>query len=190
MMGVQMIGEWAKTKAFLSRLDKEYQKAYRTGLQRVGQAAVGSLKRGMTEGAPGGKKYAPNHPFTIAQKKSSKPLIRHGDLRDSINYQVVDGATVFVGVKRTAKNKEGQALVNIAAIHELGNGEGGDLLIEVTPKMRAFLHSQGLHLKPETKYIRIPRRPTFEPVFQAEKDNWIELFAETVAKGTIGGAPR
>jgi len=187
-MGVKMIGDWAKTKAFLSRLDKDYQKAYRTGLARVGQAAVKALKRGMTEGAPGGQKYAPNHPFTIARKGSSKPLINHGDLRNSITSRVIDGATVFVGVLRTAKGSDGQSLVNIAAIHELGDGEGGDLLIEVTPKMRAWLHHQGLHLKKDTKYIRIPRRPTFEPVFEAEQENWQELFAKTVAQGTIGGA--
>ncbi|MDI3548131.1 MAG: hypothetical protein PWR10_1783 [Halanaerobiales bacterium] len=187
-MGVKMIGDWAKTKAFLSRLDKDYQKAYRTGLARVGQAAVKALKRGMTEGAPGGQKYAPNHPFTITRKGSSKPLINHGDLRNSITSRVVDGATVFVGVKRSAQGKDGQSLVNIAAIHELGDGQGGDLLIKVTPKMRAYLHSQGLHLKKDTSYIRIPRRPTFEPVFEAEKENWQKLFVETVAKGTIGGA--
>lgn len=40
----------------------------------------------------------------------------------------------------------------LAGIHEYG------LNIEVTPKMRAFLHSQGLHLKPSTTHIKIPER--------------------------------
>lgn len=189
-MGVNMIGDWAKTKAFLGRLDKEFQKAYKTGLSRVGQAAEKSLKKGMTEGTPGGQKYTPNHPFTIDRKGSSKPLINQGDLRNSIKSKVVNGTTVFVGINRSAQGKDGKPLVNIAAIHELGDGKGGDLLIEVTPKMRAYLHSQGLHLKKDTKYVRIPRRPTFEPVFEAEKDNWQELFVKTVAKGTIGGADK
>lgn len=40
----------------------------------------------------------------------------------------------------------------LAGIHEYGCN------ITVTPKMRAFLHSQGLHLKPTTTVIKIPER--------------------------------
>ena len=40
----------------------------------------------------------------------------------------------------------------LAAIHEYGCN------ITVTPKMRAFLHHQGLHLKDSTTVIKIPER--------------------------------
>lgn len=40
----------------------------------------------------------------------------------------------------------------LAGIHEYGCD------IVVTPKMRAFLHSQGLHLNPNTTVIKIPER--------------------------------
>lgn len=40
----------------------------------------------------------------------------------------------------------------VAGIHEYG------CIIPVTPKMRAYLHSQGLHLKDSTKVIKIPER--------------------------------
>lgn len=40
----------------------------------------------------------------------------------------------------------------LAGIHEYGCN------ITVTPKMRAFLHSQGLHLSPSTTVIKIPER--------------------------------
>lgn len=40
----------------------------------------------------------------------------------------------------------------LASIHEFGCD------IPVTDKMRAFLHSQGLHLKASTTHIRIPER--------------------------------
>ena len=43
-------------------------------------------------------------------------------------------------------------MVRLAGIHEYGCN------IPVTPKMRAFLHSQGLHLKDSTTHIRIPER--------------------------------
>lgn len=40
----------------------------------------------------------------------------------------------------------------LAAIHEYG------CKIKVTPKMRAYLHRQGLHLKKTTEFITIPER--------------------------------
>lgn len=40
----------------------------------------------------------------------------------------------------------------LAGIHEYG------VDIEVTPKMRAYLHTQGLHLKDSTTHIKIPER--------------------------------
>lgn len=40
----------------------------------------------------------------------------------------------------------------LAGIHEYGCN------IPVTPKMRAYLHGKGLHLKDSTKFIKIPER--------------------------------
>lgn len=40
----------------------------------------------------------------------------------------------------------------LASIHEYGCD------IPVTPKMRAWLHHNGMHLRPETTHIRIPER--------------------------------
>lgn len=53
----------------------------------------------------------------------------------------------------------------LAAIHEYG------CKIKVTPKMRAYLHYQGLHLKESTKYITIPERSFLRSGFDKnEKD--------------------
>lgn len=57
----------------------------------------------------------------------------------------MNGTAVEVGVLN-GENKW------LAAIHEYG------LDIEVTPAMRAYLHSQGLHLKKSTTHIHIPER--------------------------------
>lgn len=43
-------------------------------------------------------------------------------------------------------------VVAVAGIHEYG------CTIPVTPKMRAFLHGQGLHIKDSTTHIKIPER--------------------------------
>lgn len=53
----------------------------------------------------------------------------------------------------------------LAAIHEYG------CRIKVTPKMRAYLHYQGLHLKESTEYIVIPERSFLRSGFdENEKD--------------------
>lgn len=51
-----------------------------------------------------------------------------------------------VGVLGTGKE------AMIAAVHEFGTR------ITVTPKMRAYLHSQGLHLRKDTTHVAIPER--------------------------------
>lgn len=56
----------------------------------------------------------------------------------------IDGKKVQVGCK--GENAW------FAGIHEYG------CKIEITPKMRAWLHSHGLHLKKSTRYINIPER--------------------------------
>ena len=57
----------------------------------------------------------------------------------------------------------------LAGIHEYG------LKIEVTDKMRAFLHGQGLHLKKSTTHITIPERAFLRNGFD-------EVHAEVVDK--------
>lgn len=52
----------------------------------LGEYAVGLIQEYLTK-----LKDPPNHPATIANKKSSNPLIDTGQLRDSITYRVVRG---------------------------------------------------------------------------------------------------
>lgn len=66
--------------------------------------------------------WAPLQPATIARKGSSKMLIDKGDLKDSINYQMVTQHEAFVGVPRNAVQRDSdEPLVNIAAVHEFGS---------------------------------------------------------------------
>lgn len=55
----------------------------------------------------------------------------------------------------------------LAAIHEYG------CRIQVTPKMRAFLHRKGLHLKKTTTEIVIPERSFLRSGFDEHKDSVI-----------------
>ena len=53
----------------------------------------------------------------------------------------------------------------LASIHEYGCD------IPVTPKMRVFLHHQGLHLKETTTHIHIPERSFLRGGYDANRDN-------------------
>lgn len=57
--------------------------ALKPALELLGQYVVGLVKQRMANGIP-----PPNSPWTIAKKRSSKPLIDTGQLRNSITYQV------------------------------------------------------------------------------------------------------
>lgn len=56
----------------------------------------------------------------------------------------------------------------LAGIHEYG------CKIKVTDKMRAYLHSQGLHLKASTEYITIPERAFLRTGFDRERDGVVD----------------
>lgn len=87
--------------------------------------------------------------------------------------KVVDGTAVEVGVLK-GEHKW------LAAIHEYG------LDIEVTPAMRAYLHSQGLHLKDTTTHIHIPERSFLRTGYDKNRDAVMEkalLLLADVAAG-------
>ena len=77
----------------------------------------------------------------------------------SMKYKTTkDGLTKLITELESVKRKKGKVgAFNgdhawLVGIHEYGCN------IEVTPKMRAFLHKQGLHLKDSTTHIHIPER--------------------------------
>lgn len=75
---------------------------------------------------------------------------------------------------------EGSKLVMIASVNEFG------CRITVTPKMRAYLHSIGLHLQSKTKTITIPERPFLRSTFDREERRVTSHFARHV-RGILAG---
>ncbi|MBQ9565530.1 MAG: hypothetical protein IJU98_08090 [Synergistaceae bacterium] len=161
----ELTGDWDKVANLLNpaRMKQKLHQA----AARVGNYGASEIKKGITSGAPGGEKFAPLSPLTIARKGSSKPLLDEGDLRDSATYAILDHDNVFIGVKKMAKKKgkdgKEKDLANIAAVHEFG------CTIPVTPKMRAYLHHEGIHLKASTQYVNIPARPFLRPIFNSNE---------------------
>ncbi len=150
-----LYGDWNRIENILN--PKRLMSIFHRAAARVGNYGAAMIQKGIVSGAPGGKAFAPNSPATIMLKGSSKPLIDKGDLLGSVTYEVLDnGNGVFIGVK---SGKE----ANIAAVHEFG------CTIGVTPKMRAYLHHIGIHLRGSTQYIHIPARPFLSPIFQSEE---------------------
>ncbi len=87
---------------------------------------------------------------------------------------------MFVGVNRKAADG-----TDVAALHEREEGTR----VKVTPRMRAYLHARGLHLRRTTTHLFIPGRPYVKPAFREfrAKGHMSGLFAEAVGK-TLRGA--
>ena len=107
----------------------------------------------------------PLHPFTLEQKElkgyDKRTLIARGDYVNNIGVVEIKkgkGYTYRVGFRKNIK-------IGDLPIDVLGRIMEYGARIKVTPKMRAYLHYKGLHLKKKTDYIIIPARPHFMPVF-------------------------
>lgn len=86
----------------------------------------------------------------------------------------IDGKKVSVGVLGGGEQSW------LAAIHEYG------CTIKVTDKMRAYLHSTGLHLKPTTTHITIPERAFLRNGYDENKDDVLNK-VENLVGDVIGG---
>ncbi|TRW26228.1 hypothetical protein FL857_05950 [Criibacterium bergeronii] len=79
---------------------------------------------------------------------------------------------IQVGILSKADGK----MLMIATVHEFG------CTIEVTDKMRAYLNSQGLHLKKDTKVINIPQRSFIRAGFDENEQNIISRMQALIEK--------
>ena len=168
-------GNWRKLRDVMRGFDSRLQKNCKVALMRAGVQLEGIIRDRIITG----RDMKPLHPFTVEQKGSSKPLIDDGDLLGSVGFRFVRKNAVFVGAhRRTADG------IDLAALHEREEGTR----IKVTPKMRAYLHARGLHLKRTTTEIFIPGRPYIKPAFRdfKAKGHMRGLFGKAVTKTLKG----
>jgi phage gpG-like protein len=159
--GSGLFGDWDKALRILG--NNPVKRAIDLARNQIGVAGASMVKKGIRDGAPGGKAFAPLSDWTKTRKKSSKPLIDNGDLIGSITYEFSGNSDVWIGARRGVRAKNGQDIVNIAAVHEFGT------VIPVTPKMRAYLHYQGIHLQKDTFAIYIPERSFLRATFDSDE---------------------
>lgn len=107
-----------------------------------------------------GRLSPPLHPYTVRKKGSSQPLIDTGEMLSQLDHKVIRN-TVEVGVFGSR--------AGIAKIQEFGKK------INVTPKMRKYLHTQGLHLKAGTTQVVIPERSFMRSSFSENKSKIIKI---------------
>lgn len=174
---ITKVGDWQLARRLVSTARKRLKDATDKAVLQEAQFFRTKVVEGIREQAPGGQPFKPLAPTTLAIRrfrgfKGTKALLVRGDLRNSIVVVKQPGG-VFVGVLRTAKGKDGQALVNVAAVHEHGSRP---IVVKLTPKARRFLHAAfraaGLDRpagdKPSTgiAVIKVPARPFLRPVFE------------------------
>ena len=161
------------TQKRLLNLEKRFPRAFRRELLREANVLSKDIRQGIIRQAPGGKAFTPLAKSTIAMKGSSKALIDNGasGLLGSIGVSE-HGETVFVGVNRNAKDKDGETLHNIAQYQEEGTRP---YTIPITDKMRRFffaMYKRGIFNAPLPKtrtrirHPGIPARPYMQPAFE------------------------
>lgn len=144
-------------------------RAINFGLRKAGLYMVGQIVTNMRSGLD-----PPLAASTLRTRKvrggrgarASKPLIKTGDLRNSIDMVPGEGE-VFVGVPRSSGS------FRLAEIHELGKV----IVMRMTPKMRAFLFGVLFKNSAPTGggsgrgiiVVRIPPRPFIGPIFESAK---------------------
>ena len=189
-MSLNKIGDWSRAQKFLREGPDRANRGLKVSLRREAELFRKGVVKGIAEGAPGGKKFKKLSKFTLAMRKSRgfrgrKPLIRGGDYRRSFKVVEAPGG-VFVGVLRAARGKNGESLVNIAAVQEFG----ATITIRMTDKMRKFLamtfRKAGLP-KPTTStkstlVVIIPARPVLQPVADKLRPGAVKRVEETMAK--------
>lgn len=93
--------------------------------------------------------------------------VKRKTVRNSI-YKVEKAMDEIRGKKVVVGHLGGGEQAWLAAIHEYG------MKIKVTPKMRAWLNANGLHLKKETQYITIPERSFLRSGFDTHHEEVID----------------
>ncbi|AKF85040.1 hypothetical protein MFUL124B02_08565 [Myxococcus fulvus 124B02] len=169
-------------------------------LRQEAHALRKEVVQGLTQQAPGGEPLRPPSPLTLAARQlagfsGTKSLLVSGALRNSISV-VVEGDEAFIGVSRSAKSPDGEALVDVAQLQEYG---GPPVAIPMTPKMRRFLFAllrqAGLAGQSRSGSGRgvvvtqTPARPFLRPAFAKFRQGASRRFLVRVAKELGLGGP-
>lgn len=158
-MAVRRVGDWqAARRKLTSNLGGRLAMALQQATIKNALVLVREIKLGIRAQAPGDKPFVPLAESTIEAKGSSKALIDTGFLVNSITQRIM-ADKAFVGILRTASNKDGVRLENIGAIMEFG----------------ATIR------QPNGVVVLIPARPFLHPSLEKYRDEIVENYRKAVS---------
>lgn len=175
---VTLVGDWKTAEKILNAAPAALTHAAKVSLLQEGEYLRGRIVKKIRSNVP-----PPNSKSTIAQKRSSKTLINHGDLANAPAVLEVGPLEIMIGIPRSTKGQ----LAKLADVLE----NGRTIVQRITPKQRKFLHALYAKLGPKAPgsgastgvlVIHIPARPFIRPVFDEEKDKIPERFITRLAR--------
>lgn len=143
------------------------------------------IKKGIRSGAPGGSTYAERmsaakrHDIEDSSKRGGSKRRRRagvlGNLLNAVGYQFKTAQVAIGWLSRSA--------VRIGSWHELGIDQ------PITPKMRRLFFAAGVGLKASTTHIKLPSRPTYQPMFNHLRNLLPEYFRNKFISYLANGGP-
>lgn len=195
-----LTGAWKQAEQMLASAPTRVRLAAQTALRREAERLRAGIVDGLTSQSPGGEDLDPPSALTLAKRKVRNTaghlsLVVHGDLRNGIQVKG-KGLSVFVGVLRRTRARDGESLVDIASMNEFGSDP---IVIPVTPGMRRFwalLFAEAgdegraqdatddgadADASKEAIVVQIPARPFLRPAYEAFAARAPTRFASEVA---------
>lgn len=122
-MPARRVGDWDKCESLIHNLGRECVDAKNTSLKRFGLKAEAIAVGHISKQDLGWKALSPAYlAKKIREGFSENILVRSSSYFQAItSWLPPDGVSVYIGVTKDAKNKEGQILADIAAVHEYGS---------------------------------------------------------------------
>lgn len=194
---IRKVGQWGQAARILNAYSTRFGVVVDQAVHREALRYEKAMKEGIKDQAPGGVRFKPLSPITIALKRSSKALIDKADMRNSIGTRRITSKAFFAGLHRTAMSRSGGNLANIGAVHELGAEYKQTVTVKQARFFRALYFKglwphEGWQTVPkegDVINIRIAARPFVAPVFEKLSPGAAKRVMDDVLKG-IGLASR
>ena len=137
----------------------------RSALKSTGWMVQKEVKAGIRSKSPGGKPYVKGMP------PKTRRLLDAGQGRRTFRtYRPLGKLLQAVGYDKSGVKQDGSGSIKVgwlsASAVKLGTIQEEGKSLAVTTKMRRYFWALGVKLKQSTKEIKIPARPTFEPMQQ------------------------
>lgn len=197
---IRKVGDWARARQATTALGPRFKRAVSKAMLKEAHFYRSKIIEGFRTGAPGGQKWKPLAPATIAGRKmkgfgGTKVGIVTGTMRNSTSV-VQRNNEVFIGIKRSAKSADGESLVDIALVFT----KGAIIVQNMSEQQRKFLGAlmskvggnggTGPSGSKGVLVIKIPARPIFEPIWEKYGGNKgaKRFYARVAAEmgGTLG----